>query len=218
MSLARLGRMAGTTVDEAWARDFRVAVDQSVDSGDPRTLASLFQLYGQVLGAHDRPESATRLLAHWAATSPDVSNPIVHTAVERWQARLSAELGEAQFAKLWNDGAAMTTAEAVQLVRRGTEPRHRAAGLNTAARCVSVTSRCRLRASAARPDRYELRVIGFELRPTSRPDARSGVRAVTADRQIWRSEIRGRRDHQAPSPIGAPGSIKRRLVPRRSTS
>ncbi len=117
MSLARLGRMAGTTVDEAWARDFRVAVDQSVDSGDPRTLASLFQLYGQVLGAHDRPESATRLLAHWAATSPDVSNPIVHTAVERWQARLSAELGEAQFAKLWNDGAAMTTAEAVQLVR-----------------------------------------------------------------------------------------------------
>ena len=116
MALARLGRMAGATVDEAWARDFRVAVDLSVDSGDPRTLTSLFELYGQVLGAHERPESATLLLSHWAATSPDVSNPVVHNAVERWRTRLTSELGEAEFTQLWADGAVMTAAAAVQLV------------------------------------------------------------------------------------------------------
>jgi predicted ATPase/class 3 adenylate cyclase len=117
MALARLGRMTGVSVDQAWARDFRAALDLSVDSGDPRTLASLFQLYGQVLGAQGRYESATLLLSHCSATAPDVANPVVRAALERWQTRLNAELGDGRFAKLWNDGSAMTSDSAVALMR-----------------------------------------------------------------------------------------------------
>ena len=66
-----------------------------------------------------KPEQADAapVTAKDAATSPDVSNPVVHAAVERLRTRLQSELGEGRFEELRTEGAAMTRPAAVQLVR-----------------------------------------------------------------------------------------------------
>jgi hypothetical protein len=117
MALARLARMTGTQIDEAWARDFRTAVDLSVDSGDPRTFSSLLELFGQVLAAHDRPEPAVLALSHWASTSADANNPVSRIAIERWRHVLLEDLGDARYEQLWTQGSLMTPNDAITLMR-----------------------------------------------------------------------------------------------------
>ena len=117
MALARLARVGAGEVDRAWVQDFRSGFELSVESGDPRTLGSMYELYAQVLAANGRPESATVLFAFHGVTSRDATNPVVQSTIERWKTQLRSELGDARFQELWDDGRAMPAHEAIALVR-----------------------------------------------------------------------------------------------------
>jgi len=116
-ALARMARLGAGDVDRGWAQEFRAAFELCVDSGDPRTLGSMYQYYGQVLAANGRPEAATMLLAHHAVASRDATNPVVQAASERWRTELRSELGAERSDELWARGTNMTTDEAIALVR-----------------------------------------------------------------------------------------------------
>ncbi len=117
MALGRIARIGADASDPVWARQFRDAIDTSVNNDDRRNAVVLLDVHLQALLTTGRDEPSALLFGYVQQHARHVDNPYSKSAAERVRSALTAALGEAELTTLCAQGAALEFAEAVSLSR-----------------------------------------------------------------------------------------------------